>query len=48
MTFYLKCEENGYARFVDTWARLRCTNLCWRFTVTWVGVMTVLKKFQRY
>lgn len=26
MRFHLKCEENGYVRFVDNWARLRCTN----------------------
>jgi hypothetical protein len=26
MTFYLKCEENGYARFVENGARLSCTN----------------------
>ena len=26
MTYYLLCEDNGYARFVDSWARLRCTN----------------------
>ena len=26
MTYYLLCEENGCARFVDNWARLRCTN----------------------
>jgi hypothetical protein len=30
MTFYLKCEENGYACFVEKWAGLIST----KFVVT--------------